>query len=103
MERSYAVAWQNGDGRSHAGRLDLGPSALRLEGGESVDNLPYTDLADVGITRQRDERLSGRPTLVLRLRDGRTVHIVSVGEPGALPELVERLSRSRATAPPPRS
>ena len=102
MERSYAVAWQNGDGRSHAGRLDLGPSALRLEGGESVE-LPYADLDELCITRQPDERISGRPTLVVRLRDGRAVHIVSIGEPGALPELVERLSRSRATAPPARS
>ena len=102
MERSYAVAWRNGDGRSHAGRLDLGPSALRLEGGESVE-VPYVDLDELRITRQSDERLSGRPTLVLGLRDGRTVHIVSVGEPGALAELVERLSRSRATAPPARS
>ena len=97
------MAWQNGDGRRHAGQLDLGPTAVRLEGGSVVYHLRYSDLSDVRITRQTAERLSGRPTLMLREQGGRTLRIACVGEPGALPELVERLSRSRATALPARS
>jgi hypothetical protein len=93
MERSYAVSWQNGDGRQHAGRLDLGPTAVRLEGGSAVDDLRYTDLVDVRITREPAERLSGRPTLVLREHGGRTVRVACIGEPGALAELVEQLTR----------
>ena len=93
MERSYAVAWQNGDGRQHAGRLDVGPHSVRLEGGSAVDDMLYADLTDVRITRDPAERLSGRPTLVLREEHGRTVRIACIGEPGALPELVEQLTR----------
>jgi hypothetical protein len=93
MERSYAVAWQNGDGLQHAGRLDLGATALRLEGGKGVDDLPYEDLSDVHVTRQPEERLSGRPTLVLGVRDGRTLRIACIGVPGVLLELVEHLTR----------
>jgi len=97
MERSYAVAWQNGDGRQHAGRLDLGPAALRLEGATAGHELPYAELDDIRVAR-----LSGRPTLVLRAR-GRTFRVECVGEPGALSELVDRLRRSRATAQPAQS
>ncbi|HEU5211392.1 MAG TPA: hypothetical protein VFU10_01345 [Gaiellaceae bacterium] len=97
MERSYAVAWQNGDGRQHAGRLDLGPTALRLEGATAGHVLPYAELDEIGIAR-----LSGRPALVLRAR-AQTFLVACVGEPGALGELVDRLSQIRATAQPARS
>ena len=93
MGRSYAVAWQNGDGQQHAGRLDLGPAALRLEGASATDELRYADLSEVRIARQPEERLSGRATLVVRGRTGRTMRIACIGEPGALPELVEQLTR----------
>ena len=36
MEESYAVSWQGFDGRTHAGRLDVGPSSLHLEGGDGI-------------------------------------------------------------------
>ncbi len=97
MERSYAVSWQNGDGRQHAGRLDLGPTSVWLEGGSAVDELRYADLTEVRITRQPEERLSGRPTLVLRDQGGRTVRVACIGEPGALPELVEQLTHQLAS------
>lgn len=97
MERSYAVAWQNGDGRQHAGRLDLGPTSVMLESGSAVEDMRYADLSDVRITRQPAERLSGRPTLVLSEQGGRTVRIACIGEPGALPELVEQLTRHLAS------
>jgi hypothetical protein len=100
---SYAVAWQNGDGRRYAGRLDLDRDALRLEGSDVAEDLPYAHLAEVRIARGPDERLSGAPTLVVRERGGRTVRIACIGEPGALPELLERISRIRATALPARS
>ena len=94
---AYAVAWQNGDGRQHAGRLDLGPEAIRLEGGTAQHELPYAELDELRVARA-----AGRPVLVLRAA-GRMYRIACVGEPGALSELVERLSRSRATARPARS
>jgi len=101
MERSYAVAWQDGDGHQYAGRLDLGRTGLHLEGGNGsgpvIHDLVYARLADVRITRQLEERLSGRPTLVVRELDGRTIRIACIGEPGALPELVEFLTRQLAS------
>ena len=95
---SYAVAWRSGDGRQYAGRLDLGADALRLDGAGVIEELPYECLAEVRIARNPGERLAGAPTLVVREHGGRTVRLACIGGPGALPELVERLSRSRATA-----
>jgi hypothetical protein len=96
MEGSYAVEWHNGDGRQYAGRLDLGPTALRLEG-VVVHDVDYAELTEVGITRQLDERLGGRPTIVLRDRGGRTFRLASIGEPGALREVAEQLTRQLAS------
>src|SRR3954449_10010047 len=103
MERSYAVAWRRGKELQQAGRLDLGPVAFRLEGGSGVADVRYADVLQLSVTRQADERIAGRPTLVLQLTGGRTLRIACVGEPGVLPEVAERLSRSRASAQPVRS
>src|SRR4051794_25937923 len=100
---AYAVAWQNGDGRRYAGRLDLDHHALRLEGSDVVDELPYAHLAEVRIARGADERLSGAPTLIVREHGGRIVRVACIGEPGVLRELLERISRIRASALPGRS
>jgi hypothetical protein len=95
---SYAVSWQNGDGRLYAGRLDVGTRALRLDGASGVEELPYDGLDEVRPARA-GERLAGAPTLVVAVR-GRTVRVACIGSPGALGEL---LSRIRAIAPRARS
>jgi hypothetical protein len=97
MQESYAVNWQGFDGDEHAGRLDVGSSALHLEGGNGsgpvVCDVAYAELDDVHVTRRLDERLRGLPTLVLRRHDGRTLRVACIAEPGALSDLAEQLLR----------
>ena len=97
MQASYAVNWHGFDGREHTGRLELGPVALRLEGGDGagpvVYDLAYADLDEVHVTRQLEERLRGLPTLVLRRHGGDTLRIATIAAPGALLDLAEELLR----------
>ena len=99
--RSYAVVWRGDDGVSHPGRLTLGPSALRFEGGRgrlSARSLAYLDVEAVR-AGTIGERIGGRPTLVLERRsEGRPVHVASVGGPGSVAELLDRLGPLVAAA-----
>src|SRR4051794_41939047 len=98
---SYAVTWQNGDGRRYAGRLDLDRDALRLEGSDVVEDLPYAHLAEVRIARGPDERLSGAPTLVVRERGGRAMCTPCIGGAGGPPPPLGGGRPFRADPPPP--
>ncbi len=97
MEASYAVSWLGFDGREHTGRLDVGPTALHLEGGNGsgpvVCDVDYAELDDVHVTRQIEERLRGLPTLVLRRRGGDILRVATISAPGALADLAEQLLR----------
>ena len=99
--RSYAVVWRGDDGVSHPGRLTLGPSALRFEGGRgrlSAGSVAYLDVAAVR-TGALGERIGGRPTLVLERRaEGRPLYVTSVGGPGSVAELLDRLGPLVAAA-----
>jgi hypothetical protein len=96
MDRSYAVAWQNGDGVQYAGRLDLDASSLTLEGGKGAETIEFSELAGV--------HADGNAMLLVT-RDGRSIRVVSIGELGARRELLEEISarRSRASGPPAQS
>jgi len=89
---SYAVTWLDRRGRVHAGKLELGPEALTLEGGSARKTLRYDELADVHVGRGLDERLQGRPSLVLRRGADETLYVASVGSPSAVVEIAERLA-----------
>ncbi len=89
---SYAVTWLDALGRFHAGKLELGAEALTLEGGSARDTLRYDELADVHVGRGTDERILGRPALVLRGKAGETLHIASMNGAGVLAEIAERLA-----------
>jgi hypothetical protein len=96
MSTSYAVTWQMADEASHSGRLELQPRALVFEGtngdGAGSETIPYGDVARVRIARSPEDRLSGRQTLVLERRSGDRIRIASVGHPGIITELAERLA-----------
>lgn len=93
---SYAVAWRDGHGQSHAGKLELRPGDIRLEtGGRNgrlrVVALRYDAVSAIRMARGR-ERLAGHPTLVLE-RPGRMPLAIScVGGVGTLVELADQLS-----------
>jgi hypothetical protein len=96
MKASYGVIWQNG-GALRAGKLELEPRAVRLEGidddGESlVYELPYSDLVGLRVARGAADRLEGRPTLVLAQAGGEELRVASVAESGIVSELAEKLS-----------
>jgi hypothetical protein len=89
--RTYAVTWQDKAGRVHAGKLELGPDALTLEGNSVRKTLRYEELTEVHVGRGTDERLQGRPALVLRGKR-ETLYVASVGSPGAVVEIAELLA-----------
>ncbi len=82
-------------GLARPGRLDLVADRLTLSGGSRVEprlhEIPVDDVADVRIGRRPDERIGGRTTLVLELRDGRVVSVVGFSPVGAVHEVAERL------------
>ena len=98
VRTSYAVIWREGDTPPVAGRLELRPHALRLGDGSFVRELPYEELTAVRVGRSADERLEGRPSLVLERQVGEPVLIATILQPGVLPEIVERLAHLRPPA-----
>jgi hypothetical protein len=103
--RSYAVTWREGDGPVRAGKLMLGSRGLRLEGGTargrlSAERIFYNGLSGVATARHSEERIRGRPTLVLK-RSGRPpLAIACVDGLGCLREVAERLGRALAATVP---
>ncbi|MGH2995951.1 MAG: hypothetical protein ACRDM9_06525 [Gaiellaceae bacterium] len=90
------MTWREGDGPVRAGKLVLGSSGLRLEGGVargrlSARRILYGDLTGVESARQPAKRIGGRPTLVLKRSGHAPLAITSVDNPGCLHELAERL------------
>jgi hypothetical protein len=99
MRITYAVTWQESDGPSTSGRLELAAGAVRLDGGNgsgpiSVE-IPYGELRGYR-TATPGERLDDRPTIVVELPAGRTLRIASVAQPGIVGELADRLSERYA-------
>lgn len=96
MRRTYAVTWQEPEGPVCAGKLELRPSSLRLEGtagsGAVIKELSYEELIGVRVGRAPNERLDGRPSLVLERRAGAPIRMASVAEPGIISELAELLA-----------
>jgi hypothetical protein len=94
MRTSYGVIWQNG-GMLNAGKLELAPDAVHLEGtspeGTVAYELPYRDLVGAHIARSGAERLENRPTLVLEQLDGAELKVASVAQSGIVAELAERI------------
>ena len=96
VERGYAVTWHEANRRPYSGRLELGPTYVAFEGAEPcgrqlVQKVLLRDLAAVRIGRVAAERVAGRPALVLERRGGPPVHVLTVGDPGSLYELADRL------------
>jgi hypothetical protein len=93
---SYGVVWKEGS-TVQAGKLELDPLAVRLEGldhdGQSlVQELAYRDLSSVRVARKQEDRLEGRPTLILERLAGAPVQVASVAQAGVLSEIAEQLS-----------
>lgn len=88
---TYAVVWSDHPGAVETGKLELSSESMRLVGTYEW-RIPYRNIKGLYVGRDRRERLRGRPSLVLALEDGSGLRIGSVGVPGGLHELAERLS-----------
>jgi hypothetical protein len=90
------VVWRDGEGPLARGKLELLPLAIRLEGmtgfKPTAREIPYDYLSEIRIGRSPEERIDGRPALVLAPRTGGTVSIASVAQAGVVAEIAERLA-----------
>ena len=104
MKTTYGVKWCEPNGRTYVGRLALGPRTLRLEGrqpdGPAVDRqIGYDEVQGLRVGSHGDDRLDGRPALVVERAAGRYL-VTSAGMgAGIVQELVERLAELRLAAP----
>lgn len=101
MKLSYAVVWREASGPRHAGRLELGPTALGFKGTDPdgrlrVERLLYEDLSAVRVGRSAEDRLDGHPALVLERRAGGHISVVSLDGLGIVHELAGRVAELTA-------
>jgi hypothetical protein len=99
---SYAVVWEEGDGRRHTGRLDVYGDRLDLEGRSRGDrwrlrHVRFCDVAGVLVERSEGDRTDGLRTLVLELTGGSPVRIRTLGGNHLLSEITDLLARRRRT------
>jgi hypothetical protein len=96
VRASYGVLWQEGERAAVAGKLELDASQLRLEGSDAdhvaVCAIPYRELGAVRIGRDEEERLNGRPTLILDRLGGETVRVASLAQAGVVTEIAEHVA-----------
>ena len=98
---SYAVLWSEPQHEVEAGKLELEPASLRFEGsrgrrGAHVHRVSYADIYGVRVGHGAQERLGGRPSLVLELAIGGPLRIGSVDCVGTVSELADELTRLSA-------
>jgi hypothetical protein len=85
--RSYAIWWNEGSGRRHAGKLELGLLDVLFSGtGGSRVALPLAEVTAVGYAAG---------VLTLRRRRGAPIRIGSLDAPGVLLELTDVLARTK--------
>ena len=81
MRTSYGVVWREGDHPLARGKLELLPRAVRLDGMAgsvpTTREIAYDYLTEIRIGRSPEERIDGRPSLVLEPRTGDTLSIAS--------------------------
>jgi hypothetical protein len=98
---SYAVLWSEPRHEVEAGKLELEPGSLRFEGsrgrrGARIHRVAYTEIDGVRVGHCPQERLCGRPSLVLDLAVGGPLRIGSVDSVGTVSELADELTRLSA-------
>lgn len=93
---TYAITWQESGAAPRSGRLELKPRGLGFEGsngdGSVIAEVGYNELSATRIARTPEDRLAGRPTLVLERRAGGPIKIAGVAQPGIISELAEQLA-----------
>jgi hypothetical protein len=100
---SYAIVWNENDGPTHRGRLDLTTAAVVLTGtgagASALRELTYRDLTTAHLERAVQVELPSEPALVLATMEGDRVVIGSLEGIGALHELADEVASARARRP----
>lgn len=104
MRQTYGIVWRREGSSVARGRLELEGPALRLIGTDGRDvvteEIRYADLDGVHVGRSAEERIHGRPSLVLERSGREPISFTSIAEPGVIGELTDRitaLQRSNAS------
>lgn len=96
MRTSYGVVWRDGHKPLARGKLELLPRAIRLDGMSGSEpvrrEIAYDFLSEIRIGRSPEERIDGRPSLMLEPRTGTALAIASVAQSGVIAEIAERLA-----------
>jgi hypothetical protein len=103
MQRTYGVVWREGASELATGKLELLASGARLEGRETSRDIPYVGVSGIHIGRRPEERIDGRPSIVLERFGSPTVTIATVAQPSLVGEIAERLAALQFDAAVPRS
>jgi hypothetical protein len=102
IQARYPIVWFEQPGPTYAGSISLGPASLTLDGvsgGErQIVELAYADLERVRMAGMGDERVSGRPTLVLTARPSRIFRLAAVAGAGVMREVADALTREMTVA-----
>lgn len=98
---SYALVWREEGGPLYAGKLELGPDALRVQGSSpeglvASRAIAYAKLIGVRIGRAPTDRINGRPSLVLDRGAGRPISIAAVSGAGVVHEVAQLLAELAA-------
>jgi hypothetical protein len=95
VTESYGIVWQENGAAPVAGKLEIGPSELHLEGSDRdhlvARSFAIADLVGMHVGRGSGDRLDGHPTLLLELAGGETVRIAALAQAGIVAEIAERL------------
>ena len=90
---NYGVLWSENGEPSYAGKLEVGPYRLLLEGSvrgrRGRAELSPAEIKSVRIGRSGADRLGGRAVLVLELTTGEEVRVAPIGVVGMLHELLD--------------
>ena len=92
MKKSYGVVWRDSASPLAAGKLELLPRGLRLEGRERREEIPYAGLSGVHVGRTAAERINGRPSVVLERIGHIPLTISTVAQSSLVGEIAERLA-----------
>jgi hypothetical protein len=103
MQRTYGVVWREGASKLATGKLELRASGVRLEGREGSRDIPYATVSGVHVGRRPEERIDGRPSIVLEQFGTPAVTIATVAQPSLVGEIAERLAALQLDASAPRS
>lgn len=93
---SYAVTWCEPDRTPLSGRLELRTHAIHFEGAANgrpvMKEVPYAEVEGVHIGRESNDRIGGRPALVVERTAAPEVRVASIIAPGILSELAEQIA-----------